>query len=163
MKREDRLSGSHDRFAAMAGEVPRERLGVSTAATRDHTEIARWATAHKAEPATGEATPSGPAGRDVNDRGAGIRFNFPGFGPFRPISWEEWFAHFDSHDLVFVYEQLDADQVARLAYARWEARGGQPGSARDDWFYAERELHGGAAAGAPTLRYRIVKNNGAIT
>lgn len=32
------------------------------------------------------------------------------------------------------------DETARLAYAYWQARGGAPGSAEDDWFRAEREL-----------------------
>lgn len=34
----------------------------------------------------------------------------------------------------------DVDQIARLAYSYWEARGGEGGSAEDDWFRAEREL-----------------------
>src|SRR4051794_28595839 len=74
-------------------------------ATRDHGLIQRWAQGHQAEPATGEATASGPAtGMNVNDGGAGIRFNFPGAGRFRPISWEEWFENFDRHELAFVYD-----------------------------------------------------------
>lgn len=32
------------------------------------------------------------------------------------------------------------DEIARLAYSYWEGRGGQGGSADDDWFRAEREL-----------------------
>jgi hypothetical protein len=118
---------------------------------------------HQAEPATGEATASGPAGLTVNDMGVGIRFNFPGFGRFRPITWDEWFDNFDRHDLLFVYEQKDADQIAQRAYAHWKARGGASGSDREDWFDAERELERNAADGAPALRYRIVKNNGAVT
>jgi hypothetical protein len=72
--------------------------------TRDHETIRRWAAKHAAEPATGEATESGPATIDVNDGGAGVRFNFPGTGQFRPISWEEWFTNFDHHVCAFVYE-----------------------------------------------------------
>jgi len=34
----------------------------------------------------------------------------------------------------------DPAQVARLAYAYWEARGGQGGSAEEDWLRAEDEL-----------------------
>ena len=34
----------------------------------------------------------------------------------------------------------EVDQIARLAYSYWEARGGEGGSAEDDWFRAEREL-----------------------
>ena len=32
------------------------------------------------------------------------------------------------------------DEIARLAYAYWEARGGRGGSSWEDWFDAEREL-----------------------
>ena len=72
--------------------------------TRDHEVIRRWAEQRQAEPATGEATSSGPATLKVNDGGAGIRFNFPGAGAFRPISWDEWLANFDLHELAFVYD-----------------------------------------------------------
>jgi hypothetical protein len=72
--------------------------------TRDHAVIRRWAAQRQAEPATGEATSSGPATHNVNDGGAGIRFNFPGAGLFRPISWEEWLTNFDVHQCAFVYE-----------------------------------------------------------
>ena len=71
----------------------------------DNRELIReWAARRAAQPATGEATQSGPATVDVRDGGAGIRFNFPGAAPFRPISWEEWFDNFTRHDLMFVYE-----------------------------------------------------------
>jgi hypothetical protein len=72
--------------------------------TRDHGVIRHWATERRAEPATGEATSSGPATSSVNDGGAGIRFNFPGVGTFRPIGWEEWLANFDHHECAFVYD-----------------------------------------------------------
>ena len=73
--------------------------------TTDSRELIReWAAKRAAQPATGEATQSGPATVDVRDDGAGIRFNFPGAAPFRPISWEEWFDNFTRHDLMFVYE-----------------------------------------------------------
>jgi len=74
-------------------------------ATDDHELIREWATRHSAEPATGEATPSGPATLDVEDGGAGIRFNFPAAAQFRPISWDEWFQNFTQYDLMFVYEE----------------------------------------------------------
>ena len=74
-------------------------------ATDDHELIRKWAARHDAEPATGEATASGPATVDVKDGGAGIRFNFPAAARFRPISWNEWFQHFTKHDLIFVYER----------------------------------------------------------
>jgi hypothetical protein len=32
------------------------------------------------------------------------------------------------------------EEIARLAYGYWEARGRQNGSAEDDWYRAEREL-----------------------
>src|SRR5215212_10164334 len=72
--------------------------------TRDHAIIRRWAAARRAEPATGEATSSGPATVNVQDGGAGIRFNFPGRGLYRPIPWDEWFENFDRHALAFVYD-----------------------------------------------------------
>jgi hypothetical protein len=73
--------------------------------TRDHTIIRQWATLRQAEPATGEATASGPATVEVNEGGAGIRFNFPAAARFRPITWEEWFENFERHRLTFVYEE----------------------------------------------------------
>jgi hypothetical protein len=78
---------------------------VATVATRDHELIRRWAQRREAEPATGERTASGEAKVSVTDGGAGIRFNFPATGRFRPISWDEWFENFEGHDLVFVYER----------------------------------------------------------
>ena len=77
---------------------------VQVLSTRDHEVIMRWAAKRHAEPATGEATRSGPASRSVQDGGAGIRFNFPGTGLFRPIAWDEWFENFDRHQLAFVYD-----------------------------------------------------------
>jgi hypothetical protein len=80
-------------------------------ATRDHDLIRRWAARRRAEPATGEATVSGPATADIHDGGAGIRFNFPGFARLRPITWEEWFENFDRHQLTFVFEdKAEADE-----------------------------------------------------
>lgn len=73
--------------------------------THDHQVIRQWADKRHAEPATGEATVSGPAKVNVNDGGAGIRFNFPGTGLFRPIEWDEWFANFDRNGCVFVFER----------------------------------------------------------
>jgi hypothetical protein len=73
-------------------------------ATDDHELIREWAAARGAEPATGEATASGPSTIDINDGGAGIRFNFPGARPFRPIPWSEWLVNFSRNDLMFVFE-----------------------------------------------------------
>jgi hypothetical protein len=36
--------------------------------------------------------------------------------------------------------ELKAGEIAVLAYSYWEARGGQYGSAEEDWFRAEQEL-----------------------
>ena len=83
-------------------------------ATDDHELIRDWARRHSAEPATGEATPSGPATVAVNDGGAGIRFNFPSAARFRPITWEEWFQNFHHHGLLFVYEREDQSGSYRL-------------------------------------------------
>jgi hypothetical protein len=78
---------------------------IPVVATQDHELIRQWALRRRAEPATGEATESGPATTTVNDDGTGIRFNFPGVGRFRPIEWDEWFRNFDAYSLVFVYER----------------------------------------------------------
>jgi hypothetical protein len=77
----------------------------SVVSTRDHEVIRQWARVRHAEPATGEATASGPATVDVKDGGAGVRFNFPGQGMFRPIEWEEWLQNFDRHECAFVFDQ----------------------------------------------------------
>jgi hypothetical protein len=101
-------------------------------ATRTHDVIRRWAARRRAEPATGEATASGPASADIHDGGAGIRFNFPGFARFRPITWEEWFDNFERHQLTFVFEdQPEADEAVY-----------------EDNRYGDESL---------SLRYRIVK------
>jgi hypothetical protein len=121
-------------------------------ATRDPELIRAWATRHRAEPATGEATASGPATVDVRDGGVGIRFNFPGAGRYRPISWDEWLAHFERYRLVFVYEEETADR----AYSLWQERGANHGGAREDWFEAERQLRS-RPAGGPIGRYWFVQ------
>ncbi|MDP2996920.1 MAG: DUF2934 domain-containing protein [Bryobacterales bacterium] len=46
------------------------------------------------------------------------------------------------------HASADPGEIAHLAHALWEARGGQGGSPEDDWFRAERELRArGAATG----------------
>jgi hypothetical protein len=87
-----------------AASESREPPG-AVVATDDHELIVQWAQRHSAEPATGEATSSGPATIDVHDGGAGIRFNFPAAAPFRSISWDEWFQNLHQHELLFVYER----------------------------------------------------------
>jgi len=145
------------RFARTAGQPPPERPGVRTHASRDHGEIRRWAAEHQAEPATGDATESGPAKIAVNDGGGSLRFNFPGFGPFRPIDWEEWLAHFDRRRLVFVFEERDDAEVAIRADALSESRGRPPGDELTDWFQAERDLRHQDGEGSPSVRYRVVE------
>jgi hypothetical protein len=92
------------------GEVSRARADMPLAPskrvvfTRDHEIIREWARKRQAEPATGEATVSGPATVDVKDGGAGVRFNFPGTGAYRPIEWDEWFENFDRYECAFVYD-----------------------------------------------------------
>ena len=83
--------------------------------TRDHEVIKRWAAQRQAEPATGEATSSGPATVNVTDGGAGVRFNFPGAGLFRSIAWDEWFANFDRHQCAFVFDS-DSSQPMSNRY-----------------------------------------------
>ena len=39
-----------------------------------------------------------------------------------------------------VYTALDEEEIARLAYSYWEARGFERGSALDDWLRAEEEI-----------------------
>ena len=117
---------SQDPLLPSQGTVPLVTSGTQTAdrstgsvATRDHTLSRRWAAQHDAEPATGEATASGPsASMSVRDGGAGIRFNFPGVGRFRGISWEEWLEHFDLHELVFVYEEPEQQGQSTSAHYR---------------------------------------------
>jgi hypothetical protein len=123
--------------------------GARAIATRNRDEIRGWADRRHAEPATGELTASGPATVHVRDGGAGIRLNFPGSGRFRPITWDEWFEHFDRHHLTFVYEE----EIADRAYTVWQARGGGHGHDRGDWFEAERQLV--AAGSRPMNRYRL--------
>ena len=137
--------------------TPAERKGSRTQlralATRDHDLIRQWAERHSAEPATGEATASGPATVRVADGGAGIRFNFPGYARFRPITWAEWFENFDRYQLTFVFEE----EVADRAYEYWQARGGGDGHDRDDWFQAEQDI--GTSRNTSSARYRLVKDS----
>jgi hypothetical protein len=125
---------------------------VPALATRDRDVIRQWAARRQAEPATGEATASGPATTvRVCDDGAGIRFNFPGAGRFRPITWDEWFENFDRYHLTFVYEE----EIADRAYAVWQAHGGGHGHHDRDWCEAERQL--ASPTGRSMGRYRFLR------
>jgi hypothetical protein len=101
---------------------------IAIVATRDHELIRRWANRHRAEPATGQRTASGDATVVLNDGGTGIRFNFPASGRFRPITWDEWFDHFEIHELVFVYERDAPGQSLNYRYrlAKLDALRGGP-------------------------------------
>jgi hypothetical protein len=105
--------------------TPRPFRGASRVVfTRDHDVIKRWAAERSAEPATGQASRSGPATFKVNDGGAGIRFNFPGAGAFRPITWDEWLANFDDHECAFVYDddakRPPSNQYRIVKAAEWQ-------------------------------------------
>jgi hypothetical protein len=57
-------------------------------------------------------------------------------------SWGRWHAS-RTQPLVPPAEEVRKpghDDIARLAYSHWEARGRQGGSAGEDWLRAEREL-----------------------
>ena len=108
------LLPEHKQISEIRAEGPESSADV--VATRDHEVIRRWAAKRHAEPATGEATSSGPATVNVNDGGAGVRFNFPGTGHYRPISWEEWFGNFDRHLCAFVYENDSPDGTVSNRY-----------------------------------------------
>ena len=152
---DSRLSAG-DRLARMAGLLLSDAPGVRIQSTGDHASIRRWAAMHQAEPATGEATASGPATVAVNDGATGLRFNFPGVARFRPIGWEEWLAHFDQHQLLFVYDEQDPDQISRRAHELFEARGRQDGGDLEDWLQAEREMRRQRGGGGASVRYSIV-------
>ena len=115
--------GGDDALSRAAGGPPASSRRFRAITTRDHDVIRQWAQRHKAEPATGEESPSGPAVVRVNDGGAGVRFNFPGAAPYRPIDWEEWFDNFDRHECAFVFDN-DADGKASSSRYRivnaWE-------------------------------------------
>jgi hypothetical protein len=93
------------------------QAGDTALSTRDHEVIREWARAVGAEPATGEATASGPSTTlKVADGGTGLRFNFPGMSPFRSISWTEWFDYFNSHDFTFVYDNAEPGHPRSARY-----------------------------------------------
>ena len=112
MKYDGELLPEHRHLTGVSAESPAGQ-SADVVFTRDHDVIEQWARKRRAEPATGEATSTGPATMNVNDGGAGVRFNFPGAGVYRPITWEEWFANFDRHELAFVYD--NDDQSGRLS------------------------------------------------
>ncbi len=115
MKAEGQLLPEHNTMIGVDAQTPRRADG-SVIFTRDHEVIKRWAAKRGAEPATGEATRSGPATVNVSDGGAGVRFNFPGAALFRPISWDEWLENFDRHGCAFVFDNDEADGTISNRY-----------------------------------------------
>jgi hypothetical protein len=103
MKAQGQVLPEHGQISRVRADMP---LAPSehVVFTRDHDIIRDWAAKRQAAPATGEATASGPATVDVKDGGAGVRFNFPGTGAYRPIEWDEWFENFDRHQCAFVFD-----------------------------------------------------------
>ena len=51
-------------------------------------------------------------------------------------------------DTVAVRRELTHEDIARLAYALWEARGCQAGNPEEDWLRAEQELREREGSGA---------------
>jgi hypothetical protein len=149
MKTTDPLFPQRDGFSSVTTHRVTESSAKKAIATRDHGVIREWAERHQAQPATGIETKSGPATLHVTDGGAVVRFNFPAAAKFRPISWEEWFEIFDQHRLLFVYEEEISDRAHELS----QARGGEPGHDREDWFNAKHQLE---PAGASSGRYRFI-------
>ena len=47
--------------------------------------------------------------------------------------------------------ELKAEEIAALAYSSWESRGGQGGSAEEDWLRAEQEMESRSADGEEEL------------
>ena len=148
MNTNEPLFPQRDGFSMVASDGQTETSAIRAISTQNHEVIRQWAARHHAEPATGIETASGPATLQVTDGGTVVRFNFPAAARFRPITWEEWFEHFDRRRLVFIYEE----EVADRAYELSQARGGEPGHDLDDWVEAERQLE---PAGSPSARYRF--------
>jgi hypothetical protein len=119
---------------------------------RDYDVIRRWAERRKAEPATGEATASGPATIDVNDGGARIRCNCPGAATISSYHLGRLVRQLRPTRFAVVYEE-EVDLHAN-AHSGRRARGG-PGGDREDWF--EADCQPGGPKGAVLARYRIIK------
>lgn len=113
MKAEGQLLPEQGQITRVGTDTPLD-AATQVVFTRDHDVIKQWALKRQAEPATGEATASGPATVQVTDGGAGVRFNFPGAGTYRPISWDEWLENFDTHECAFVYDN-DNDSTGPLS------------------------------------------------
>lgn len=76
-------------------------MATTSKTTTDHDIIRRWAEKRGAVPSTVART------RSAKDVGV-IRLDFPGFsgeGSFQQISWDEFFARFDTEGLAFVFQE----------------------------------------------------------
>ena len=62
----------------------------------------------------------------------------------KPVAPEPESASFSTHPTH--------DEIARLAYSYWEARGGRGGSPEEDWLRAEAELRTRAGSSASESR-----------
>jgi hypothetical protein len=95
----DELSDSTKRAKWIHSAAEHQDHAGQTLATRDHDGIKAWASERNAEPATIEDTSHG-------DRAGVLRFDFEGGSDdLKHISWDDWFASFDSRDLVFLYQE----------------------------------------------------------
>ncbi len=81
-----------------------------TLLSRSRAVISRWAQARGAQPATGVGKV------DIQDGGATIRFDFPGLGRLKPMSWADWFRVFEQENLVFVFEDQTQEGLPSHTY-----------------------------------------------
>jgi len=78
--------------------------------TTDHNEIRRWVEERGGFPASVKGTGDG------NDPGL-LRIDYPGFSgeeKLQKISWEEFFAKFDSENLAFLYQDEPDSRFSKL-------------------------------------------------
>jgi len=78
--------------------------------TTDHNEIRRWVEERGGFPASVKGTGDG------NDPGL-LRIDYPGFSgeeKLQKISWEEFFAKFDSEKLAFLYQDEADSRFSKL-------------------------------------------------
>ena len=159
MTPKDPLSVDIDRFTSLAGQTPPERPGVRTHVTREHEIIRRWADKHQAEPATGEATPSGPAKIVVNDGGSGIRSIFRDSDRFGQLPGPSGLTI--STGTTFCL--CSKNRIPRrLRRAPTNSRARAPvnlGTIETTGFRRKRDRRQGAGGQSPSIRYRIVKDN----
>ena len=74
--------------------------------TTDHDEIRTWVEKHDGKPASVRGT------EESGEPGV-LRIDFPGGAgqkELEHISWDDWFAKFDSESLAFLYQEQKADR-----------------------------------------------------